>query len=162
MDTTAYKLIAYDIRAVIEFKSAYAQCDPEIRQVIDEMMDICIDLKADEDEKNRAIATIIEAVFPNLATDLVEFEKRASPMPEAEALEKEMDEEEAFFADRLRYFMDKAGMTQEQLAEKTGVGQPAISNMLNRQCRPQHRTVRRFADALGVSPEELGPAFRSK
>jgi len=53
-------------------------------------------------------------------------------------------------------------MTQEELAEKTGVGQPAISNMLNRQCRPQHRTVRRFADALGISPEELWPPLRSK
>jgi transcriptional regulator with XRE-family HTH domain len=53
--------------------------------------------------------------------------------------------------------MDKAGLTQEQLAEKIGVGQPAISMMLKRQCRPQKRTVQRLAEALGVAAEELWP-----
>jgi len=43
------------------------------------------------------------------------------------------------------------------LAEKIGVGQPAISMMLQRQCRPQKRTVMRIAEALGVSAEELWP-----
>ena len=50
-------------------------------------------------------------------------------------------------------------MTQEQLAAKIGVGQPAISNMLNRQCRPQRRTVKRLATALDVSPEDLWPGI---
>lgn len=48
-------------------------------------------------------------------------------------------------------------MTQDQLAEKIGVGQPAISMMLKRQCRPQKRTVQRLAEALGVAAEELWP-----
>jgi len=52
-------------------------------------------------------------------------------------------------------------MTQEALAAKLGVGQPAISNMLNRQCRPQRRTVLRLAQALGISPEELWPGFQA-
>jgi transcriptional regulator with XRE-family HTH domain len=46
-------------------------------------------------------------------------------------------------------------MTQEQLAAAIGVGQPAISMMLNRNCRPQARTVKKLADALGVEIEEL-------
>jgi transcriptional regulator with XRE-family HTH domain len=48
-------------------------------------------------------------------------------------------------------------MTQAQLADKLGLGQPAISMMLQRNCRPQKRTVVRLADALGVAPEELWP-----
>jgi len=57
--------------------------------------------------------------------------------------------------------MARRGMTQEALAAKLGVGQPAISNMLNRQCRPQRRTVLRLAQALGISPEELWPGFQA-
>jgi transcriptional regulator with XRE-family HTH domain len=52
--------------------------------------------------------------------------------------------------------------TQEMLAEKAGVGQPAISNMLNRQCRPQRRTIQKFAAVLGVSPDELWPGFSAE
>jgi transcriptional regulator with XRE-family HTH domain len=73
-----------------------------------------------------------------------------------------MDQEEASFADRLRSLMEKKGLTQEQLAAKVGVGQPAISMMLQRNCRPQRRTVLRLAEAFGVSPEELWPKVKER
>jgi transcriptional regulator with XRE-family HTH domain len=53
--------------------------------------------------------------------------------------------------------MESNGLTQAELAAKVGVGQPAISMMLNRSCRPQKKTVRRIATALGVTVEELWP-----
>jgi transcriptional regulator with XRE-family HTH domain len=53
--------------------------------------------------------------------------------------------------------MEERGVTQTELAERIGVGQPAISNMLCRQCRPQKRTVEKIAAALEVAPEELWP-----
>ena len=34
--------------------------------------------------------------------------------------------------------MDEKGWNQETLADKIGISQPAISNMLNRHCRPQN------------------------
>jgi transcriptional regulator with XRE-family HTH domain len=70
-----------------------------------------------------------------------------------------MDREEATFADRLRAVMQERGVTQEQLAERIGVGQSAIAMMLQRQCRPQRRTVSRMAEALEVPPDRLWPAF---
>jgi transcriptional regulator with XRE-family HTH domain len=69
----------------------------------------------------------------------------------------ELDQEEAAFSDRLKRLMSERDMTQEKLAKLTGVSQPAISNILNRCCRPQRKTVGRFAEALGVSPDELWP-----
>lgn len=68
-----------------------------------------------------------------------------------------LDEEEAAFAARVRKLMHEKGMTQADLAEATGVTQPAIANILNRNCRPQQRTIARFAEALEVDPSELWP-----
>ena len=90
--------------------------------------------------------------------DLVEAEAKApAGDPEAKEVLARMDREEAAFAQRLRDLMDARGLTQAQLADKVGIGQPAVSMMLNRACRPQRRTVLRFAEALGVAPEELWP-----
>jgi transcriptional regulator with XRE-family HTH domain len=71
-----------------------------------------------------------------------------------------MNEEEADFAKRLRGLMEVKGLTQAQLATVVGIGQPAVSMMLNRACRPQKKTVLRFAEALGVAPEELWPGIQ--
>ncbi len=52
-------------------------------------------------------------------------------------------------------------MSQVELAAAIGVGQPAISMMLSRNCRPQRRTVECIARALEVTPNDLWPGFRS-
>src|SRR5207249_185200 len=76
-----------------------------------------------------------------------------------EVLER-MDAEEASFAQRLREVMAEKGLKQEELAARVGIGQPAIAMMLKRTCRPQKKTILRFATAIGVSPEALWPAVR--
>jgi transcriptional regulator with XRE-family HTH domain len=53
--------------------------------------------------------------------------------------------------------MDDLPITQEEVAERIGVGQPAISKMLNRNRRPQKKTIMKLATALNVSPMVLGP-----
>lgn len=68
-----------------------------------------------------------------------------------------MDREEVTFAERLRGVMEEKGVTQQTLADRVGVGQPAIAMMLARQCRPQQRTVVKLAQALGVDRSELWP-----
>src|SRR5690242_20119616 len=73
-----------------------------------------------------------------------------------------MDREEAVFAERLRELMEAKGMTQAELADKLGIGQPAISMMLNRACRPQRKTVIDIAQALEVPPEDLWPDFSQR
>ena len=123
------------------------------------MCAICASKEADEDQKRRAIHTILEALFPSLAVDATEGMDQMRSLPESQAYEREMDAQEETFADRLKATMQRKGWNQEKLAERTGVGQPAISNMLNRQSRPQTRTVFRLAEALDVPPEELWPGI---
>jgi len=157
-DRTAV-LFETNIRTFLEIKSAYDECDPDIRAVIDDMIAICANPEARDDQKRRALHTIIEALFPSLAVDLLECVDDVRSRPDSIAYERELDSQEATFAERLRTTMQAKGWTQERLAERTGVGQPAISNMLNRQSRPQTRTVLRLAEALEVAPEDLWPGI---
>lgn len=63
------------------------------------------------------------------------------------------------FAEALHKLMRERDLTQERLGELVGVSQAAISNMLNRDCRPQRKTIEKFAEALGVSPRSLWPNY---
>lgn len=69
----------------------------------------------------------------------------------------QVDSQETAFADRLRDLMALKCVTQEGLARRIGCSQPAISQMLNRKCRPQKTTILKLADALHVAPRELWP-----
>lgn len=158
----AASLLATNVKVFLEIKSAYDECDAEIRGVIDDMCAICASEDADEDQKRRAMHTILEALFPSLAVDVTEGLSHMRALPESQAYENEMDAQEETFAERLKAAMQTKGWNQEKLAERTGVGQPAISNMLNRQSRPQTRTVRRIAEALDISPEELWPSITTQ
>ena len=82
-------------------------------------------------------------------------------MNQEENVSKRMDLEEETFANSLDGHMKSKGISQVELAAAIGVGQPAISMMLSRDCRPQRRTVEKLARALGVPPNDLWPGFGS-
>jgi lambda repressor-like predicted transcriptional regulator len=153
----AADLLEINIRVFIEVKNAYDECDPEIRELIDEMCAIACSGDADPEQKQRAMHTVLEALFPGHTPGITQCLKGLQALPDSQAYEKELDAQEATFAERLRATMQAKGWTQEKLAEKIGIRQSAISNMLNRKSRPQTRTVQRLAEALDVSPEELWP-----
>ncbi|MFN9292273.1 MAG: helix-turn-helix domain-containing protein, partial [Planctomyces sp.] len=92
-----------------------------------------------------------------LSVDMMEGFSNGMQSSSAVNVRVELDAEEATFAERLRAIMEAKNVSQEQLALLTGVGQPAISNMLKRQCRPQRRTIVRLAQALDVAESELWP-----
>ena len=146
------------VRTFIEVKNAYSECDPEIQSVIDEMIEICCDHEASENEKRMARTTVMEALYPSLSADAFNAEKDTRRSTEGKNNKRSLDDEEKEFAKRLHQHMKAAGMKQGELAKKIGVGQPAISNMLNRQCRPQQRTVKKLAKALGATPGDLWPS----
>jgi len=139
------------------FLHAYRECSPAIREVVDEMTEILVDAEATEDDRLMATTTIIEAIFPGLSVDMMEGFSNGMQSSSAVNVRVELDAEEATFAERLRAIMEAKNVSQEQLALLTGVGQPAISNMLKRQCRPQRRTIVRLAQALDVAESELWP-----
>ncbi len=148
-----------------KFLLAYVECSDEIQAGIRNMLEILNDPNTDEDDRDMTLATLADALFTDphegkLGMDLEESERlEAGFSEENRSVLEEMDREEETFAARLRIAMENKEITQEQLAVKIGVGQPAISNMLNRQCRPQHRTVIRLANALGVTAGDLWPGF---
>jgi lambda repressor-like predicted transcriptional regulator len=123
----------------------------------------------DRKERMATVPLLAEILFPNAdhkgfpGLDLEEAEEIArETSPEAKETLARMDGEEATFAAALRRLLEQKGLTQEELAEKVGIGQPAISMMLQRKCRPQKRTISRLADALDVSAEELWPSAKAK
>ena len=145
---------------------ALERCDDELRK---EAIDLFKQLESHELDKEQCIATaalLAEILFPNAdekslpGLDLVEAEANAiATKPEAKDVMARMDNEESIFARRLRELMDARGISQMELATKVGIGQPAVSMMLNRSCRPQRKTILRFAEVLGVSPQEMWPEF---
>lgn len=144
------------------FFRAYLDCDDDVQAIVRRQAIVATDPESDEDDRALALVTVCEALFPDyspfdgqLGLDLADLERHATGQDRASL--EEMDRQEATFADRLAAAMTAKGLTQAQLATAIGVGQPAISNMLNRACRPQSRTVARLAEALGMRPEELWP-----
>ena len=57
--------------------------------------------------------------------------------------------------DKLRRTRKQALLTQQQLADKSGVGITTIVRIERNQVEPQARTIRKLAEALGVEPHEL-------
>lgn len=154
VEVTAFKLASQIVLALKE-------CEPELRDVALELFEqLQGDLDAEAAQATTAL--IAEILFPNtdptgaIGLDLEEAESIAPHINQsAGPLLKRMDQQEATFAERLRNLMEEKRITQAELAEKIGVGQPAISMMLNRSCRPQRKTISKIAAALGVTPEDL-------
>lgn len=150
-------------RVFADLMRAYLECSDEVQDSIREMTRIVNDPDADPDEREMALLTIREALFPQhhngiLGADIGELESNGLGAPaERSAIVSELDAEEAQFAERVQALMQARGMTQFELASESGVGQSAVSMMLSRNCRPQRRTVTRIAKALKVSAEELWP-----
>jgi transcriptional regulator with XRE-family HTH domain len=60
-----------------------------------------------------------------------------------------------YIGDRLRDLRKRALLTQEQLAERSGVAISTIIRIERNQVEPQGRTIRKLAEALKVEPHEL-------
>ena len=156
---------AGQILAVRNFLEAFAACKPRVRQLILRLLKSMNDADMDDFDRQTATETITDALFPrpngdgSLDIDLQEAEDAdRNKHDEAGRIITELDAEEELFRDRLTRIMGERGITQADLAVKMGVGQPAVSMLLNRKTRPQQRTIARLASALGVLPNDLWPA----
>jgi len=145
-----------ELKAFAKLLRPYLSRDEEDREGIASMASIAIDPDATDDEIEGALETLREGLYP---TDPVDLEIGREPEPDEENISKLMDLEEETFANRLDHHMKAKGISQVELAAAIGVGQPAISMMLSRDCRPQRRTVEKLAMALGVPPNDLWPGF---
>ncbi len=144
------------IRTFAHLLQAYLARDVEDREDLAVMAGVVTDPSSDADDVQAALDTLRESLHST--AEGVDLEA-GDDLDEAEReVGRRMDAEEANFADRLGAIMAAKGMSQSQLARASGVGQPAISMMLTRNCRPQRRTVERLSRALDVAPGDLWPA----
>jgi lambda repressor-like predicted transcriptional regulator len=145
---------------------ALQECSPELREEAIMLFGNLASGQLDASEYLRTVTLLAEILFPNTdahglpGLELLEAERIApSQNPEAQGVLDDMNAEEATFATRLQSYMTERGWTQVELAEKVGLGQPAISMMLQRNCRPQKKTILRFAEAFQVEPVQLWPTW---
>lgn len=52
---------------------------------------------------------------------------------------------------------ERALLTQQELADRAGVGLTTLNRIENDRAEPQFRTIRKLAEALGVDPKTLIP-----
>jgi lambda repressor-like predicted transcriptional regulator len=138
----------------------YLNASAAIQDVIVSMTQVINDPASDEEQRDAALDTLVEVLFAperpeDLGTDL-ESSEDGGPR-EAARIRAGMARQEAAFAQTVLRLMRERGMTQKALAKKIAVGQPAVSMILSRGCRPQRATVHRIAKALGVEPKQLWP-----
>jgi transcriptional regulator with XRE-family HTH domain len=60
-----------------------------------------------------------------------------------------------YIGDRLRQLRKQSLMTQEELAERSGVAVSTIIRIERNQVEPHGSTIRKLAEALQVEPQEL-------
>ena len=60
-----------------------------------------------------------------------------------------------YIGDKLRQTRKRALLTQQQLADKSGVGITTIVRIERNQVEPHARTIRKLAEALDIEPHEL-------
>lgn len=146
------------------FISALQECGERLRTDAERLMTIVDDPNSHPGERGRAWNTLLDQfhLLPDdegrYGMDLARSETDAAqrfPLLASEV--EQMDSQEALFADRLRQIMKDKNITQQQLAERVECSQPAISQMLNRKCRPQRKTLDKIASALRVDVLELWP-----
>jgi ribosome-binding protein aMBF1 (putative translation factor) len=63
-----------------------------------------------------------------------------------------------FVSERIRHFREEAGLTQQELAEKTGLRQSHISRLEQAHHSPSALTLEKIAGALGIAVSELDPS----
>ena len=156
-------------RAFSEIFRAYVEASDEVQAVIQDMCLIINDRTADPDDCEAALATLSEALFPvshngELGIDIEDGLRKIGLQESAEFKDEigRFDERQRSFSARLKAVMEEQEISQTELAEKTGVQQPAISMILSRSCNPQRRTIEKLAGGLGVKPSDLCPGFEHR
>jgi transcriptional regulator with XRE-family HTH domain len=147
------------------FWGALAECSDAVQEVVVTLLQVVKDPRTTPVERQRALMTIADALFLNpdeedgeYGQDLAASETyAASKVPSLAREVLRMNAQEAKFAQRLRELMGAKRISQQELAERVGCSQPAISQMLHRRCRPQKKTIKKLAEALNVPVRELWP-----
>ena len=133
------------------------------RRTVLSMLEVIEAEETSQADRKRAVSTIRDALTlygseESFGIPLNRLEISAASLNRSEDYSASLlDSQEAQFANKLSELMKARAITQTQLASRVGCTQPAISQMLKRECRPQRSTILNLAAALDVDPRELWP-----
>jgi DNA-binding XRE family transcriptional regulator len=102
----------------------------------------------DEDEKEAACSAILEIMNPRVVGI------RTMDISRADALKSWLQ----FVSTRLRNTRESAGITQEELAKRTGIQQSHLSRLEQGEHSPTQKTLIKIANALGVAISVFDPS----
>jgi DNA-binding XRE family transcriptional regulator len=109
--------------------------------------------KAETGEAVNSIVVTMEEILGQAPVRLSTMDQ-AEEFQAGPALQKWID----FVSGRIRELREAAGLTQVQLAEKSGLPQSHISRLEGRKHSPSRVTLEKLAAALGVSLSALEPS----
>lgn len=147
------------------FLGALTECSDDVQYVVVSLLNVVKDPHTTASERTRALTTIADALYLNpceedgeYGQDLAASEAYAADRSPTLAREvAKMNTQEETFSQRLQELMATKQISQQELANRVGVSQPAISQMLRRECRPQKKTILKLAEAFHVHPREIWP-----
>lgn len=87
----------------------------------------------------------------------IKYELGSDALEPSSSSESERKRYSEAVARRLRELMRARGVTQRELARKTGLSQSHISLIAQARRSPSPLTIRKVSDALGVSPGDMLP-----
>ncbi|MFZ4083883.1 MAG: helix-turn-helix domain-containing protein [Pirellula sp.] len=131
-----------------ELIKRFMECSDEVQSVVRSMFAVLEYEHSTHEDKQRAHSTIADALFLN-----PENRHGCYGMDQTRLV----DAQEASFADRLSKLLIEKNITQEELADRIGCTQSAISKILTRKARPRRTTIFKLSEALKVEPTELWP-----
>lgn len=105
-------------------------------------------LSEDSEERESAVRTVHEILNPQ-RSNLIEL-----PTLGNDALKKWRE----FISGRIRSAREKAGMTQTQLSEQTGIALSYISSLENGEISPTNKTLVKIAHSIGIPVSLLDPS----
>ena len=136
------------------FLRGLTECSDEIQGVVFQMVSIVENPRTTASERHRALATIAKVLSLNSATRGASARtggvrgQRSSGALQPGGRCRRWIAKRPAFADRLHELMELKRVTQQELSNRVGCSQPAISQMLNRKCRPQKKTILKLAEVL--------------
>lgn len=152
-----------------ELIKRFMECSDEVQSVVRSMFAVLEYEHSTVEDKQRALSTIADALFLNpevrhgsYGMDLTRIERdtaKGHPVESRRPIvsNRQLDAQESSFAGRLSKLLIERSITQEELADRIGCTQSAISKMLTRNARPRRTTIFKLSEALKVEPTELWP-----
>jgi DNA-binding XRE family transcriptional regulator len=124
-----------------------AKLPKEGQEDLAELMDL-FSKSTTKKEREEILESMKELLQPSLIGELVQ-----GPMPKSGT--KDLENRAAYLGQKIKELRAKKSMTQEDLAELSGIPQSYISRLEAGQHSPSHATLEKIAQALGVDVHQI-------